>query len=74
MHQQNNHADVARNGKDIDASGCFLSNVDLLVRDVVANGECLHARGAGFQSVRYGFLHLGVTRQIPVVWEHNDTT
>ena len=39
--QQHNHRDVARYREDVDRCDCFFSNVDLLVSDVVADGEGL---------------------------------
>lgn len=38
---EGDHADVAGYGEDVDGGGCLLSDVDLLVGDVVAYGEGL---------------------------------
>lgn len=41
VRQQRDHADVARKGEDVDRGGGFLADVDLLVRNVVANRQGL---------------------------------
>lgn len=39
--QKGSHRDEASNGENVDRSGRFFANVDLLMRDVVANCEGL---------------------------------
>lgn len=38
MEEEGDHGDVAGDGEDVDGGGRLLADVDLLVRDVVANG------------------------------------
>lgn len=44
VEEQRHHANVASKGKDVDGRDGFLSDVDLLVRDVVATSQSLARR------------------------------
>jgi hypothetical protein len=56
VHEQGQHANVTRYGEDIDGGGRLLANVDFLVRDVIANSQCLYSRSR--RTISFIFSHL----------------